>query len=208
MRTARQLLLLTIIALVAMALTAPASQAQEAPIEVTNEVEHCDLAAANCEYHFVGNQYFALYIGGVFAQVISACNEEFLATIGEDGSGFVYAGDYHNNVSPSGPCTRIQCNDDGEADWPITGVGEYTGSQADEGHLSMRICVDNQSNPEGVGGHCTWETPIRNLGNHRYGFEADGVVCPIYPGYHVELNGVWGSEAVPDEGETDLELIH
>lgn len=208
MRPARKLFLLFAMALAAMALTAGTANAQEEAVEVTNEVEHCDLGAANCEHHFVGSHSLALYFNDMFVQLISACNDEFLATLNEDGSGFIYGGDYENDAPTSQTCTRIQCNDTGEEDWPITNPGEYTGSQTEEGHFDMRICLDLESDPGGPGTHCDWELQIHNHGNHKYGFEADDVRCPLGAGIEVGIDGEWESEASLDEDETDIEIIH
>jgi hypothetical protein len=208
MRLARKLFLLTAMALAAMALTAGAANAQEEPVEITNEtIEHCSVAAENCQLHVVGTSSLTLFIGGVSQGVISACTDEFLATLGEDGDGFIYHGDYNNVDEPL--CTRIQCNDSPGEDWAVSDVGEYMGSEPTEGHLRVTFCLDLRSNPAGAGTTCTAEIQLSNLGSHKYGFAANGVVCPITTGVHVVLNGSWQSEAaaIPSEG-TDVEIIH
>jgi hypothetical protein len=208
MRLARKLVLLVAMALAAMALTAGAANAQEEPVEVTDEVTHCSLNTANCAVHVEGTSSLQLVLFGVNQGVISACTDEFVAQLGENGAGNITS--YTNNAGPSSPCTRIKCNEVGE-DWPITNTGEYTGAQADEGHLTVRFCLDAADNPGGAGTHCNAEIQVENHGNHKYGFRANNVHCVLIPGVaEVYLNGTWESEATPDpaEGQTDIEIIH
>jgi hypothetical protein len=200
-------LLLTVAAVAAMTFTAGTASAQEEPVEATNEVSHCSLSPANCALHFEGSSSMRLFLFGVDQGIVAACNDEFVAQLGENGAGNITG--YTNNAGLGGPCTRIKCNDTGE-NWPITNTGEYTGTQADEGHFTVRICLDTFDNPGGAGTHCNLELQIQNHGNHKYGFRANNVVCTIIPGVaEVRFNGLWESEAGPGEGgHTDIEIIH
>ena len=211
MRLARKLFLLAAMALAAMALTAGTASAQEEAVEIENEVSglHCDYDAANCEHHVVGTSSLLLHQFGTEIP-ISACNDEFVASLDENGSGFIH--EYENDAAASGSCTRVACNGVGEpaeeTEWDIFATGEYTGAQTEEGHLSVRFCLDDETNVDGAGRHCDAEIQVHNHGNHSYGFEAETVICPIIPGVFTELNGSWESEATPGIGEDDIEIIH
>jgi hypothetical protein len=207
MRRARKFFLLAVMTVTAMTFTPGTANAQEEPVEVTNEVSHCSLSVANCVLHFQGSWHIRLFLLGADQGIVTSCNDEFIALLSENGSGNITS--YTTNAIPGGPCTRIKCNDTGE-NWPITNTGEYTGAQADEGHLTVRICLDNIDNPGGVGTHCNLELQTQNHGNHKYGFRANNVVCTIIPDIaEVRFNGTWESEASPLEvGHTDIEIIH
>ena len=205
---ARKLALLTAVTIAAITLVAGHASAQEEPVEVDNEPTglHCALAAANCEHHISGQSVLTLH-QFESESVVSQCNDEFLATFDEDGSGFI--GTYENDAPVSNLCTRVKCDDTGEELWPITRAGEYTGTQTEEGHMSLEICLDNKATPGSAGTHCTIELAIQNLGNHHYGFSATNAECPIV-GMLVwlEVDGSWESEALPHELEKNIEFIH
>jgi hypothetical protein len=204
MRLARKLVLLVAMALAAMAFTAGAANAQEEPVEVTDEISHCSLNTADCAVHVEGSSSLRLFLFGVDQGIISACTDEFVAQLRENGAGNITS--YYNNASFNGPCTRIKCNDAGE-NWPITNTGEYTGAQADEGHLTVRFCLDSFTDPDAVGTHCNAEIQVENHGNHEYGFRANNIPCVVVPGVEVRLNGTWETEADPGFG-FNIEILH
>lgn len=208
----RKLVLLATLALAVAIVMPSAASAQEEPVEVTNEIEHCQLTAANCEHHSVGAFRLDLHAAadGTFIAPISSCESEFIATLDEDGSGLVYFGDFATDAPSSASCSHIQCNDVGYADWDLTDFGEYTGSQTEEGHFTISTCFDHESNPSGPGFVCNWELQVHNHGNHNYGFEAENVDCPVpgSPDFLVRFNGDWESEFSPEGPETDIEVIH
>ena len=212
MRSAGKLFLLAVAAFAAMALTAGNATAQEEPVEVVNEAtfEHCDVAAETCKHHMVGTHQFTLHQFGS-ESILTACNDELLVVLGEDGSGYIDT--YENDAATSSSCTRIQCNGVGESasevEWPIADTGEYTGVQTDEGHLTFRFCFDNESDPSGPGAHCTMEVDIENHGNHRYGLKAIDEECSISGMVvWIGVDGEWESEGMPDVGQDDIEFIH
>jgi hypothetical protein len=207
MRLARRLILLTTTILMAAAFMPGAAVGQEEAVEVTNEVSHCTLSAPNCVLHVTGSSSWRLFVFGVDQGIINACNDEFVAVLGENGAGNIVT--YNNNANPSSPCTRIKCNDTGE-NWPITTTGEYTGIQADEGHLTVRFCWDYVGSPGDPGTHCNVELRVENHGSHKYGLRADNNLCVVIPGVaDIRINGTWKSEPDPvDFGYNDVEIIH
>ena len=211
MRRTHKLILITVMALIALASFAGTAHAQEEPVEVYNEALgfHCDQHLAACEHHIQGFSILTVHQFGSEVQ-ISACQDEFVASILENGSGHIET--YNNNAS-SVACTRIKCNgvgeSAGETEWPISNTGEYTGTQTEEGHTTVRFCLDNEAAPNDTGFHCNVELDIANHGNHHYGFTASNEECPFL-GMQIwlEVDGNWESEASPDAGEDDIEFVH
>ena len=213
MRRTSELVLLVLAAIAVTAVLTPgAALAQEEPVEVENEATglHCSLDEETCVHHIVGSHTLILHQFGTEIP-ISQCNDEYVATLDEDGNGYFHT--YENDAGTNQACTRIMCNGTGESvsetEWPITNTGEYTDSQTDEGHFTFRFCLDNETDPNGPGIHCTRELNIENHGNHHYGFKTIDDECPILGmNVWVERDGEWESEASPAVGEHDIEIIH
>jgi len=210
MRLARKLVLVTAMALTAMAMFAGAASAQEQSVTVVNEPSGvpCSGAGAgnNCEVHVQGSSVLQQHIFGSESQA-SACTDEFVAEMQSNGSGVITQ--YTNVNVPA--CTRVMCNGVGEAAgenrWPITSAGEYA-EIANNGHMTVRFCLDTRTDPNGGGTHCTVEIQIDEHANHRYGFAVSDWRCPIFFGVNAELTGSWESEAVAEPGRDNIEIIH
>ena len=207
MRLARILCALAAVAVTALTALASTALAQEEPIEASREGSvHCSTASQNCNHHIEGSSSLILHAFGS-ESVVSQCNDEFIARLSESGNGSIIS--YMNNAASSSSCTRIMCDDAGQESWPITNIGEYTGAQADEGHVTIRFCFDDESNPGGTGTQCTAEVDIENHGNHKYGYKAISEECPILNmDVWVELNGAWESEGIPGVNQHDIEYVH
>ncbi len=212
MRLARKLVLTAAMALAAMAMTAGTASAQEEPVNVFNEGTGvaCSTATGNCDLHVAGNSVLTQHVFGAESQA-SACNDEFVARLGANGTGTIPT--YTNNA-PVAPCTRIKCNGVGEnaseGTWPVTNTGEYTAAgQTLDGHLTVRFCLDLASMPNDPGVHCTVEIDVDATANHRYRFTAVNEHCPLgIPGVEAELDGTWNSEVTPDAGQEQIEIVH
>ncbi len=212
MRLARKLVLTAAMALAAMAMTAGTAFAQEESVAVFSEPSGtaCSTATGNCDLHVSGSSVLTTHVFGSESQA-SACNDEFVARLGPNGTGTIPT--YTNNAPTSG-CTRIKCNDvgegPGEATWPVTNTGEYTAAgQNIDGHLMVRFCIDLASNPNGTGTHCTIEIDVDATANHRYRFTAVNEHCPLgIPGVEFEVDGAWDSEVTPETGQEHIEIVH
>jgi hypothetical protein len=212
MRPASRMFILVVLALTAMVMTAGAASAQEEAVSVLNEDTGvaCNNSTGNCEHHVVGSSVLTQHIFGSESQA-SACNDEFVATLGPTGIGSI---NLYTNNAPNAPCTRINCNGTGEpaaeSSWPVTNTGEYTNPGVTiDGHLTVRFCLDTASNPGGAGTHCTVEINVdEHSTNHIYGFSAVNKHCPIFPGIEAELDGSWESETLKSGSEDDIEIVH
>ncbi len=212
MRLARKLVLTAAMALAAMAMTAGTASAQEEPVNVFNEPSGtpCSTITGNCDLHVSGSSVLTQHVFGSESQA-SACNDEFVARLGPAGTGSI---PIYTNNAPVAPCTRIKCDglgeDPAETVWPVSNTGEYTtAGQNLDGHLTVRFCLDLASNPNGTGVHCTVEIDVDATANHRYRFTAVNEHCPLgIPGVEAELDGTWNSEATPDSGQEQIEIVH
>jgi hypothetical protein len=184
--------------------------AQEESVTVVNEPTRVPCSGAgggsNCRIHIEGTSVLQQHIFGSESQA-SACTDEFDAEMQSNGSGLIT--EYTNVNVPA--CTRIMCNGIGEAvseaRWPITNPGEYA-TVTNNGHITVRFCLDTRPDPNSAGTHCTVEIQIDEHANHRYGFAVNDWRCPIFFGVSAELTGSWESEGVTDPNENNIEIIH
>jgi hypothetical protein len=200
MRFARKLVLLAAMALAALALTATSASAQE-PIEIQTELgEHC---GGICDLHVVGTapSNLSAYFGGTPVAVISSCNDEFVASLDENGVGYIHT--YENDAAASATCTRVNCASETESEWP-TRLEEF-GPGDERAHVVF--CLSPETDPS-TETHCEVEIDIDApdpLNPHHYLFNAVNEHCgfvPNNPNLEVRLNGQWESE------NTDWELVH
>jgi hypothetical protein len=195
MRIARKLALLLAMAFAAMALAASGASAQEA-VEVEHEGgAHCDISANPCEVTAHGESHLS-----VFGFIVSNCEDEFTASIGEDGTGHITSATLVDH-SDGGDCTRIPCNGVGESpaevEWDIDNTRE---TAVDTGVMDVNFCLDAAGNPNGVGTHCNAPITVRETtGTHNYTFST-GFNCPS----GVRVEGTWTAEGTPIEIEHDV----
>jgi hypothetical protein len=200
MRFARKLVLLAVMALAALALSASTAMAQE-DVEIQTEPggDHC---SEPCQIHVtsVTPSSLGAFVGETQVQVISSCTDEFLATLDEDGEGFIHT--YENNKGQIGgeACTRQNCDDagDDESEWD-THLSEAAGA----GNANVRFCLETAPGAANV--HCTANIAITEdvSVTHRYVFNAVNEHCGfVSPGVEVRLNGQWATE------NTSWELVH
>ncbi len=212
MRLARKLVLTAAMALTAMAMTAGTASAQEESVAVFSEPSGtaCSTATGNCDHHVSGSSVLTTHVFGSESQA-SACNDEFVARLGPNGTGTIPT--YTNNA-PTFPCTRVNCNGVGELaaepTWPVTNTGEYTAAgQTLDGHLTVRFCLDLPTAPNDTGVHCTVEIDFDATATHRYRFTAVNEHCPLgIPGVEAELDGTWNTEVTPGSGQEHIEIVH
>jgi hypothetical protein len=128
MSNVRKLVLLAVMALAAMALMAPAASAQMEPAEVSHEElagnSHCN----PCVVHAVNETGIVLEL---FGEVVSVCNNEFNAEIGENGVGEL------DDQTLTGPnCGITPCADE---HWPI----EVWEAGLNDFRLEAEFCVNS-----------------------------------------------------------------
>jgi hypothetical protein len=199
MQLSHKLMLLAMTTIAALALAATTASAQE-PIEIQDELgAHCGNI---CDLHLVGTgpTSWAAYFGGTPVAVITSCNDEFVASLDENGVGFIHT--YENDAATSPSCIRVNCASE-EGEWP-TRLEEH--APGDE-RAHFEFCLSPENDPT-TETHCEMEIDIDTpdpLDPHHYLFNALNEHCgfvPNNPNLEVRLNGQWESE------NADWELVH
>jgi hypothetical protein len=196
----QKLVLLTSIALTALALSTSTALAQE-DVEIQTEPagDHC---SAPCTIHVasVTPTSWGAYVGETLVQTLFSCTEEFLMTLDEDGHGAIHT--YENNKGQVGgeACTRQNCDDagDDESEWE-THLTEAAGAE----NASIRLCLE--TGPGAANVHCTINVALNQdpAVTHRYVFNAVNEHCGfVSGGVEIRLNGQWATE------DTSWEIIH
>jgi hypothetical protein len=172
----RKLALLSVMALAAMAFSATSASAT--PLEVQHESTgvHCGFTPnTDCNVHAQGEDSLE-----IFGITLSTCQTEFNAEIFEDGTGWIHAN--FQDHPTDGDCTRIECNGVNEpieeAEFEILSgadAPEETGTNA--GTMVVRFCLDDTSNPDETGIHCTAPVTVLEPTLHDYNFRLNHV-CP------------------------------
>jgi hypothetical protein len=198
MSIARRVTLLCAAALATMAMAASTASAQETAIEVRDGLgNHCN----PCYFHIEGESVLR-----VMGMAISICEDEFEAEVYGNQTngkqGHIY--DYENDQATFVGCNFLNCNGVGEAaaesEWRIGPIGEIN---PDEGHMTVRTCLDNEINPNGAGFHCNMELHVeKGTGANHYLF-ASTFTCPN----GVEIDGRWETEDSPLIHD-DVQLVH
>lgn len=197
MRIARKLVLLCALALAAMALAASSASATES-IAISEEGGS---ACNPCTVHAVGTSSLTAF----HFLPVSACQDEFVATINANGTGNIH--DYTNQDNGGPGCTRQNCNgipspaEDGESEWSI--ASEEDGPNV--GDMNVEFCLDEKSNPDGTGTHCLADVQVSEPTTHNYAFSLNQE-CSA-GGVPVRVTGSWTSEANPTEGD-EIEITH
>jgi hypothetical protein len=197
MRIARKVVLLSALALSAMALAASSASATEA---VTVAPEAGGTCATGCTVHAVGTSSLTAF----HLLPVSACRDEFVATINSNGSGFIH--DYTNQDNGGPGCTRQNCNGVGEPaserEWDIT--SEETGPNV--GEMNVQFCLDEKANPNGTGTHCTAVVAVTEPSSHNYAFNLNQECSAA--GVPVRVTGSWATEAAPPTEGQRIEITH
>ncbi|HEX2070484.1 MAG TPA: hypothetical protein VHF90_02410 [Thermoleophilaceae bacterium] len=130
--------------------------------------------------------------------LVSECNDEVVAEIGEDGNGTVTVTDHANDATSSSACTRVACNGVGEsgseADWPIGDAAQLDDSIA---HAYIGLCLDSESSPNSTGFHCTPEVEISSPAEGQLVLQEENFAC----GSAIELTIRLATEAEPESSD-------
>ncbi len=173
MRFARELFVLAVAVLTAMAFGVSSASAVEVSDAVGN---HCDpvmltihTVDGGCRVEAVSERETQVqaFVSGVGFVTISTCSNHFEAAIGEDGTGWLYNATLTPMEGP--PCTRAQCDEANmtKLPWPFN-----LNSTAS---MEIDFCLRNITGPEGVGTTChvvIAVTPNNTTGAHE--FSANG----------------------------------
>jgi hypothetical protein len=186
MRFSYRFLLIAVGALMAIA---PSATAQT--LEVVDEAtsEHCSAVAIDghdvnggCQLHASGTLRTEFL--GV---VVSNCNVEFTAHVGEDGSGYI-----SDRISSGAQCTLEPCSEMGATEPTLIEAGE---SGPGERHIIEERC---ERRPDGTIIHCITEWPVFVSGHDTMSMEGTQLVCngsgPLHVTGHFDFEGL-GVEA-------------
>lgn len=171
----RKLVLITAMAVVALAVTAGSASAQyevvdEATFEhcsaVTFPVEHEAVGGCRVEFQSTGEVPFFVNVPGAGVVQLFNCEWHLEARIGEVGEGYVTQATLTSHPAPSFPCTRTPCDepapDHSELAWPIQ-IEEAAGAET----LEMAYCLRPINSAEGADHFsCTVHLELTDLGSH------------------------------------------
>ena len=184
MRLARQLAILTAMAMAAMALTATSASAVEVSLEpagvhCTNTVLMSNHSVeGGCKVRFVSEEETTIQVqiaAGTWV-TITTCEDQFEAAIGENGEGYLY------NAITSGhaagdPCTRTQC-DEGEAGATPHAKMPWHLRLNSTTSMEVRFCLRSSTSVEGTAGTtCHINYAVSTSPTHRYELSAKPSVC-------------------------------
>jgi hypothetical protein len=207
MRILRVLLALSLSALAMVAVVAPASLAQEEPVEVLEEPEneHCadDVTVTNhvvtggCRIHAVMPlstfRTFA-HIPGVGEVLTHNCKNEFVARIGAGGEGWISGINFTNPVGGSG-CGGVNglraCTEPGGAQKPWH-IQLYEDGITEDLFALIELCVITGLGE--VSGDIRMD--IFPIGGGQYGFEIIDKPLTETTATNVEVEAHWEPEAV------------
>jgi hypothetical protein len=210
MRIARKLMLLALMVMTVMALSTPTASA--VGVELTDEETgiHCGIISSSClvEAHSESSGWTitAHLLNGVEVVALT-CQDEFIASVGEDGEGALINQVLSGATCPNKPCEATsQSSGDGDP-WPVhfneVDVGVF--------QMHMVFCLEPAAGG-GSGRNCEITVDINDNGSHHYEFLAVDAVCggtPPPAGVRaVEVDGHWLTEEHTTSAHTNVEISH
>jgi len=195
MSTARQIMLLVIIALSTTALTASTASAQETDVEVVNEVTgtFCN----PCAVHIRGESRITAVPPGV---TVSTCLDEFNSRLYHGGVGEI---EWDNEAHVAPGCVTTNCQDLVNRHWSVGNIGEL-GNGVE--HTNVTFCLRAGSS-EVI---CTGEVLIQEhipARSHDYEFRTPAAGIPCAGGTRI-VHGMWETELEGGTGDQKVELVH
>lgn len=194
MRIARRLVLLSATVMAIMALGASSAAANSGIAMSEEGGDNCN----PCVLLLYGESELR-----AITVLVSRCEDTFEVWLNHNGTGsMLYTNEpHHFSVGPG--CTRRPCNGTGEPavehPFPILGTEEIA---EDVAEMSIRLCLDSASNPNGTGQHCTADVFVDDLGSHDYRLTTHQTCF----GGLAELRGTWF--AVTDANHDNLDIGH
>jgi hypothetical protein len=208
MRISRQLTLLALAGLAALAFATPANAAVTVSAEGGAACPDVSLVghtvSGGCLVHVVGEQETQIVAGTAGGPVvISTCEDEFEAHIDSAGEGYIDVVNVEDHDGPA--CTRTACDEAEPSHATIPWRIHIREEDTDTAMVSF--CLRNETTAEGTAGTpCEVNIPWSQTSNpHRLSFDAEGGAgCHNLPPGAVTVFGHWHTET---DSETHPEVV-